>query len=95
MVLSKEYVQNVSQDKDAFINPILFGVSGVTYFIGEGGQKCPTLVFSKLEMVWQWNLTQIEAVICQVKINCEFSKWQIIFDGVSTTLHIIVKFTIF
>ena len=41
MVLSKEYVQNVSQDKDAFINPILFGVSGVTYFIGEGGAKMP------------------------------------------------------
>ena len=33
------------------LNPILFGVSGVAYFIWGGGQKCPTLVFSKLEMV--------------------------------------------
>ena len=34
------------------INPILFGVSGEAYLIwgGEGGQKCPTLAFSKLEM---------------------------------------------
>ena len=33
------------------LNAILFGVSGVAYFIwGEGGgQICPTLVFSKLE----------------------------------------------
>ena len=45
MVLSKEYVQNVSQDKDAFINPILFGVSGVTYFIGEGGKNALPLYF--------------------------------------------------
>ena len=46
-------------------------------------------------MVWQWNLAHIEAVLCQVKINCEFSKWRIIFDDVSTTLHNTVKFTIF
>ena len=59
------------------------------------GQKCPTLVFSKLEMVWQWNLANIDAILCQVKINCKFSKWRIIFDEVSTTLRNTVKFTIF
>lgn len=33
-------------------NPVLFGVSGVAFFIwGEGGQKCPIFVFSKVEMV--------------------------------------------
>ena len=80
-----------------FLNPILFGVSGVAYFIGwgGGGQKCRTFVFSKLEMVWQWNLAHTEAILCQVKINCEFSKWRIIFDGISTTLRNTVKFTIF
>ena len=77
------------------LNPILFGVSGVAYFIWGGGQKCPTLVFSKLEMVWQWNLAHIEAILCQVKISCEFSKWRIIFDDVSTTLCNTVKFTSF
>ena len=77
------------------INPILFRVSGVAYFIWEGrgwGAKCPTLVFSKLEMAWQWNLGHIEAILCQVKYNCEFSKWWIILDGVSTTLHNTVKY---
>ena len=62
-------------------NPILFVISGVAYFFGGRGgrQKSPTLVFSKLEMVWQWNLAFIEAVLCQLKISCEFSKWEIIF----------------
>ena len=46
-------------------------------------------------MIWQWKLTHIEAILCQVKINCEFSKWQIIFDDVCTTLRNTVKFTIF
>ena len=71
------------------INPILFGVSGVAYFIWivGGGQKCPTLAFSEQEMVWQWNLARIEATISQVKINCEFSKWRIVFDDVSNTLR--------
>ena len=46
-------------------------------------------------MVWQGNLAHIEAILCQVKINCEFSKWWIIFDDVSTTLRNTVKFTIF
>ena len=43
-------------------NTISFGVSGVAYFtfFGGGVQNCPTLVFSKLEMVWQWNLARIE-----------------------------------
>ena len=79
-------------------NPILFGVSGLAYFISggrRGQQKCPTLVFSKLEMVWQLSLTHNEAILCQVKINCEFSKWRIIFDDVSITLRNTVKFTIF
>ena len=60
-----------------------------------GGQKCPTLVFSKLDMVWQWNLAHIEAILWQVKTNREFSELWIIFDGISTTLHNTVKFTIF
>ena len=55
----------------------------------------PILVFFKLEMVWQWNLAHNEAILCQVKINREFSKWRIIFDDVSTTLRNTVKFTIF
>ena len=46
-------------------------------------------------MVWQWNLAHTEDILCKVKINCEFSKWWIIFDDVSTTLHNTVKFTIF
>ena len=54
-----------------------------------------TLVFSKLEMVWQWTLAHIEAILCKVKVNCEFLKWKIIFDDVSTTLRNTVKFTIF
>ena len=41
------------------------------------------------------NSTHIEAISCQVKINCEFSKWRISFDDVSTTLRNTVKFTIF
>ena len=69
---------------------------GQYILFGEGGEaKYPALVFSKLEMVWQWNLAHIEANLCQVKINCEFSEWQIIFDDVSTTLHNTVKFTTF
>ena len=67
----------------------------LTLFYLRRGQKCPTLVFSKLEMVWQWNLAQIEAILCQVKINCEYSKRQISFDDVSKTLRNTVKFTIF
>ena len=47
-------------------------------FRGGGGAKMPYLVFSKLEMVWQWNLTHIEAISCQIKIKCEFSKWRIV-----------------
>ena len=39
--------------------------------------------------------THVEAILCQVKSKCEFSKWQIIFDDISTTLRITVKFTIF
>ena len=46
-------------------------------------------------MVWQWTLAHIEAILCKVKVNCEFLKWQIIFDDVSTTLRNTVKFTIF
>ena len=46
-------------------------------------------------MVWHWNLAHIEAILCQVKINCEFSKWRIIFHDVSTTLRQTVTFTIF
>ena len=44
-------------------------------------------------MVWQWNLAHIEAILCQVKISCQFFNWRIIFDDVSTTLHNTVKFT--
>ena len=64
-------------------------------FDGAGGEgkKFPTFVFSKLEMVWQWTLAHIEAILCQVKIECEFSKWRILFDNVSTILHDTVKFT--
>ena len=50
---------------------------------------------SEVEMVWQWNLAHIEAIFCQVKINCEFSKRQIILEDVSTTMHNTVKLTIF
>ena len=71
------------------------GYLGWHILSGVGGQKCPTLVFSKLEMVWQWNVAHIEAILCQVKINCKFSKLRIIFDDVSTTLRNTVKFTIF
>ena len=80
-----------------WLEPILFGVTGLACFIygGGGGQKCPTLVFSKLDMVWQWNLAHIEAILWQVKTNREFSELWIIFDGISTTLHNTVKFTIF
>ena len=46
-------------------------------------------------MVWQWNLAHIEALLCQVKINGEFSKWRIIFDNTSTKLCNTGKFTIF
>ena len=46
-------------------------------------------------MVWQWNLARIESILCQVKMNCEFSKWRIVFDDVSKTLRNTVKFTIF
>ena len=83
------------------LNLTLFylGYLGKHILYGEGGgHKCPTLAFSKLEMVWQWDLAHmahIEAILCQVKINCEFWKWRIIFDDVSTTLHNAVKFTIF
>ena len=74
---------------------ILFYLGYHILFWGIGGQKCPTLVFSKLEMVWQWNLAHIEAILCQVKANCAFSKWRIIFDDISTKLRNTVKFTIF
>ena len=40
-------------------------------------------------------MAHIEAILCQVKTNCEFSKWQIIFEDVSKTLHNTVKFSIF
>ena len=36
-----------------------------------------------------------KAMLCQVNINCEFSKWRIIYDDVSTTLRNTVEFTIF
>ena len=45
-------------------------------------------------MVWQWNLAHIEAILCQVKIIFEFSKWRVIFDEVSTTFRNTLKFTI-
>ena len=64
-------------------------------WVGGLVQKYPTLVFSRLEMVWQWNLAHIEAILYRVKVNCEFSKWRIIFDDVSTTLRNTVKCTIF
>ena len=66
------YVRSVS-------NPILFGVSGVAYFIWEEGGGGVGV------MTMEWNLAHIEAMICEVKIDCEFSKWQIIFDEASTT----------
>ena len=50
------------------------GYLGSIFYFGGGGQKCPIVVFSKLEMVWQWNLAHIEAILCHVKINCGFSK---------------------
>ena len=72
----------------------IWSIWGSIFYLA-GEQKCRTLAFSKLEMVWQWNLANIEAILCQVKISCEFSKWRIIFDDVSTTLRNTVKFTIF
>ena len=66
------YVRSVS-------NPILFGVSGVAYFIWEEGGGGGGV------MTMEWNLAHIEAMICEVKIDCQFSKWQIIFDEASTT----------
>ena len=65
------YVRNV-------INPSLFGVSGVAYFIwkeGErGGGECRTLVFSKLEMVWRWNETwhTLRPSYAKLKSNVNF-----------------------
>ena len=40
-------------------------------------------------------MAHIEAILWQVKINCEFSKWQIIFDDTSTTFGNSVTCTIF
>ena len=87
-------IPNYTSNLNINLNPI-WGIWGSTFYLRGRWQKCPTLVFSKLEMVWQWNLASIEAILCQVKINCEISKRWIIFDDVSTTLRNTVKLTIF
>ena len=57
------YVRNV-------INPSLFGVSGVAYFIwkegerGGGGMPYPCIFETRNGMTMKWNMAHIETILC-------------------------------